>query len=434
MKIKILRSLEELRSSFWFVSTTMALASIILVFLVEYADGLPGFNRLYLPWLHAIGADGARTVLATIASSSIGVASVVFSISVVTLSLTAGQFGPRLLKNFMDQGATQFTIGTFIATFIFSLLTLARIPGDQSAAQLPNLSVLFGLALGVLSFFVLIFFIHHIATFIQASSVINDVTRQLINRLENLPLRDETNSRQDNTGQANINDEPSAKIPSPRSGYLQAVDTGQLTTLASQHDLRIRIQFRPGHFVIKDQSIATVTQNNNIDQDLINAIQSSFVFGMERTPTQDIEFAIHQLVEIAVRALSPGINDPYTAVNCIDQLGAALTMLAERNLPESIYRDDQNKVRVVIPGYTYAGITDAAFNQIRQHGGKDAAVTIRLLDIINAMAGRKLPDSLCRELLRHARLIQDGKEQLSHPADREEVAERYKEIEAKLKR
>ena len=163
-------------------------------------------------------------------------------------------------------------------------------------------------------------------------------------------------------------------------------------------------------------------------------VRELLVIGPQRTPTQDIEYAVDQLAEIALRALSPGINDPFTAINCLDRLGTALAMLAMRTLPSAERTDDDGNVRLIVRPYTYAGIVSAAFSQLRESGRTNATVSLRMLDIIRRMADLDLPTSMREELEREARIVaESAAEAASHPADRDRIMQCYDEGSAALK-
>lgn len=435
MKIRLQRVLEDLRSSYWFLPCLMSAAAILLVIFSHDFERRFGIGDLPgLGWLFAIGAPGARAVLGTVATSAIGTASVVFSISIVALSLTSSQFGPRLLKNFMRQQFTQLTLGTFMATFIFTLFSLATVPESGGAGPVPYLAVLIALVFGLVSFLFLIFYVQHIVVFIQAPKVIEDVSSQLMERLECLPEREaEEDLVQPPVGADAFPEEDapgeSLCVTAESAGYLQAVDVDTLVGLAADRDLRVRLVLRAGQFAMPGQALAVVGGEQDGDGDGVgDKVRGACVFGIERTTTQDLEFSIDQLVEIGVRALSPGINDPFTAINVVDQLGAALAVLAGRRLASGVHADDSGVPRVWLETHTYAGMLDSSLNQLRQHSAGDAAVTIRLLEIIHDLAGRDLPPSFRDRLLHHARMLHAMQDDLKHPSDREDVAARFENI------
>lgn len=172
----------------------------------------------------------------------------------------------------------------------------------------------------------------------------------------------------------------------------------------------MRLERRPGHYLVKGQAMVLVWPGHRVNEKMVERINAAFVFGDQRSAAQDVEFSFHQLVEIAVRALSPGINDPFTAIACVDRLGSALCRLARRDMPSSQRFDSHGRLRLIAQGSTFAGIMDTAFNQIRQNARSNPAVAIRMLDAIVQIAGQvqSAQDASC--LQRHANMIVRGRE------------------------
>lgn len=191
-------------------------------------------------------------------------------------------------------------------------------------------------------------------------------------------------------------------------GYLQLIDADALMALASEEDLLLRLERRPGQYLVNGRARVMVWPGDRVTESLVDRMNAAFVLGNQRTAAQDIEFSFHQLVEIAVRALSPGINDPFTAIACVDRLESALCRLARHDMPSPHRFDPHGRLRLVAPGSTFAGIVDTAFNQIRQSARSNPAVAIRMLDAIDQIAGHVQPahDAAC--LQRHAGMIVRG--------------------------
>lgn len=210
------------------------------------------------------------------------------------------------------------------------------------------------------------------------------------------------------------------------SGYIQAVNDDELMKIATENNLTVRLNYRPGNFVVQGSNFVMVWPSERVNKKLTQKINDAFILGNQRTSTQDVEFSVNQLVEIAVRALSPGINDPFTAIRCIDQLSVALCHLLERDIPSLYCYDRDNKLRVIADPVTFAGMTDAAFNQIRQYGQSSVAVTIRLLEVIAVIAAHTHNNNNRAALLRQANMIERGShEGVSEELDRKDVEERY---------
>lgn len=433
MKTKIINWGQSLRSSFWFIPTLMVFVAITL------SMGLVGIDRAlksdyisFFGFLYSVSPEGARSILSTIAASMMTVAGVTFSITIVVLSLASSQFGPRLLRNFMQDRTIQFVLGTFVSSFIYCLIVLRSVQIIDANVFVPNFSVTFAVILALLNVGVLIYFIHHIATSIQADEVIAETSNELISNIERIfkseqdlenksPIVDQ---QQDNEAYNKYN--YTHYITARRNGYLQAVDRKKLLETARDNDYLIHLLLKPGQFVVADGRLAIISSKDIFDVDLNDSINNAFIFGSLRTPEQDIEFSIHQLVEVAVRSLSPGINDPYTAIACIDQLGSALCNLAKRNFPSSYCYDDKDQLRLKLKPLTYSGILNASFDQIRQYGSASVAVTIRLLEMLTLIAEQTRHSYQRRAIHRQANMILCGSQNsIPEQNDKDDVQKRY---------
>jgi len=364
-----------------------------------------------LGWIYSGGAEGASLLLGTVAGSMIAIAGTVFSMTLVALSLASSQLGPRLLRNFMRDTANQVVLGTFVATFVYCLLVLRTIRRADEIAFVPHLSVSIGLLLAMVSIGVLIYFIHHVSVSIQADEVVARVGRELENGIDRLfpghlgkPGSKVSQAPSDADLPATFAREARA-VGALKDGYLQLIDADALMALAAEEDLLLRLERRPGHYLVKGRAMVIVWPGDRVTETLVDKLNAAFVLGNQRTAAQDVEFSFQQLVEIAVRALSPGINDPFTAIACVDRLGSGLCRLARRDMPSALRFDPHGRLRLVAPGSSFAGIVDMAFNQIRQSARSNPAVAIRMLDAIALIAGQvqRAQDAAC--LQRQAGMI-----------------------------
>lgn len=432
MQTKFTKLLDTLHSSFWFVPTLMVAAAILLSFVTIQIDQNSRTDLISnTGWAYALGPSGSRAILSAIAGSMISVATTAFSITIVALQLASSQFGPRLLRNFMQDTGNQVVLGTFISTFVYSLMVLRTINGVNENEFVPHLAVTVGLGLALASVGVLIYFIHHSAASIQVDNVIGKVAEELEAAIDKLfPTqigRGASKHRQEPLSAdipANF-DLESSPIPAASSCYVQAIDTDVLMQIAKDEDLLIAIQHRPGDFVVKGSPLV-LAYPAAARKKLVKQINDAFILGVQRTVQQDVKFPIEQLVEIAARALSPGINDPFTAVTCIDRLSAALCHLAQKEIPSSYRYDDQDKLRVITRSVTFEAALDKAFNQIRQYGHSSVAVTIRLLDAIGTIAPFTHTKADLTALLRHANTIERGSQDgIVEALDRQDVRVSY---------
>jgi uncharacterized membrane protein len=364
----------------------------------------------------------------------ITIAGVVFSLTLLTLSLASTQFGPRLLRNFMRDLANQAVLGSFVATFLYCLLVLRTIRHGDEGAFVPHLSITVGVLLAVASIGVLIFFVHHVSSSIQVDQVIAGVFEELKVAIDRL--------FPDRLGEED--ERPLARLPerfereaqevrADADGYLQVIDGDRLLSLAGTRDLVVRLEHRPGHYLLARGVLARVLAPAPLDDELERELREAFVLGPQRTPTQDVEFSVDQLVEIAVRALSPGVNDPFTAIRCVDRLGSALCRLAERAIPSPYRHDREGHLRVVAFPTAFRDLLAASFDQIRQYGRSSAAVTVRLLEVIAAIADCARRRDDLAALRQHAMMIERGsRDGLPEESDRADVAARYQEASRRL--
>ena len=421
---------DALTSSLWFVPSLMTLLALCLAFAsVAVDDAITDQTS----WAYGGGPEGAREVLSAIASSMITVAGVAFSVTIVALTLASQQFGPRLLRNFMRDTGNQVVLGTFIATFTYCLIVLRTIRSGESE-YVPNISVSIAMFLALASLGVLIYFIHHVAVSIQAPEVIGLVGRDLDNSIERLfpeKLGRPPGPDQEDRSAAMIKEfgGQADAVLSQRSGYLQSIDTERLMKIATERDLVLLLKYRPGDFLFELGELVKSKPRGRIDDQIADEIQKAFLVGTQRTHLQDLEFSVEQLVEVAVRALSPGINDPFTAINCIDRIAAALCLLAQRSFPSVFRYDEQRNLRVIARSIDFSGIVNAAFDPIRQYGRSSAQVTIRLLEAIAMVATCARREEDRKALLDQALMIERGSQDgLFEERDRADVSQRFSAV------
>ena len=435
MRAQLLSIWNSVNNSYWFIPTLMVLAALGLAF------GLPALDVFLGPdwiadteWLTANRPEGARNLLTTVAGSMIGVAGVTFSITIASVVYASGQYGPRLLTNFMEDRGNQVTLGTFIATFLYCLLVLRTI---RSAAEdgvnfVPHISVLVGLALALCSIGVLIYFIHHTPESIHVSNVIAGVGRDLQAKVDTLfPARigAPTASARDDvrTELPPAFFDDALRVRAERSGYVQAVDDDGLVAAATDGDLVIRLRYRPGDFVALGDTLALAWPPDRA-ADSADGVRLAFALGAQRTALQDTRFLVNELVEIAARALSPGVNDPFTAVTCLDWLGAGLKDLAERDFPPPERYDADGALRIVAEASTFADFLDHVFGQLRPYLAADPNAALRALLTMGEVGGRADADGRA-ELRRHAdALLAGALDALTVDADRDAVRRRHRKL------
>lgn len=395
----LLATWERLRTSFWFLPSTMAGGAVALSFgLVELDASLGSEAVRRLGWLYGSGPEGARAVLSAVAGSMITVAGLTFSITMLTLQLASSQFGPRLLRSFMRDRGNQVVLGTFTSTFLYCLLVLRTVRGTEESSFVPHLSVAFGVVLATVSLAVLIYFIHHVANSIRIETVLAELaaeTRAAIDRLYPEQLGQAARTRDPLAAASHLREDvaPSRAVFIEGSGYVQHVDENALMRIATEHDLLLSIHARPGRFVADRDTLLSAAPGTHAADEVAEALRKAFVIGPDRTPAQDLQFSLRHFVEIAQRALSPGINDPTTALYCIDRLKEALCRLAEREMPSPARADERGRLRILTHVSTFEDLACPAIAAIARYGLGDADVVRALLDLIEDLSRKTTPAS-----------------------------------------
>lgn len=418
---------EQLRESFWFLPSLMVLGTVAFSFVTINLDR-------YFETGHLIGdmnEEGYRQLLTTVASSMIGLAGVIFSITILTLSLASQQFGPRLLRNFIRNRANQFVLGTFISTFVFCV-SVIRVVGN---GFVPNISVVAAMLMGLLSIGVLVFFFHHTAISLQASSVVEAVSEQLFQSIETLYPESVGRCSEAEVDHSSIRrkvERLGVKVVGERKGFIQSIDMESLMELAEEHNLVIRILLRPGKYGVSRAGLARVLGMEEGDEEKIEQIRRAFIYGRERQHVQDIEFSIEQLVEVAVRALSSSVNDPFTALACLERLGAVFCRLGGREFPSAYRYDQKEELRLIADQSNFSELMAVGFSQIRQYGKGSVAVITRMLEILEEIADC-VEESDRRTLWNHAGMIcRAGLRETAEEGDRRDIRQRYLHLCDKL--
>jgi uncharacterized membrane protein len=420
------------------VPTILVFVACLLFLLTISIDWDVYHNHLSLPfWIVTGSADAGREVLIAIAASIITVVGVVFSITIVALTLASQQFGPRMMRNFVRDIGNQVTLGVFVSTFVYSILTLVAITSDSHGTFVPHLSITVSEALMLVDLAVLIYFIHHISKSIQLPEVIAGIARDLFRAIDaEFPeiISDERPVPQ-GTGKPlsevrSLIEERGGSVAANASGYLQFVGYAQLVEIAARTDSVIRLEHRPGHFVVAGRPLATVWPRGAVGQ-VDFALTKAHVTGPHRTLMQDPIFAIDQLVEIAIRALSPAVNDTFTALTCIDWLSAGLSRVSSRTLAEGVYRDREGRIRLIEANPSYAGMIDRAFDKIRQSAGGMPAVIIRMIDSLATISEEtNSPDQRVVLLCQAEAILRLAEGSVSEPNDLDDIRARQQRLVA----
>jgi uncharacterized membrane protein len=383
--------------SLWFVPSLIVIGAVVLaVGMVELSSRVgPEFLARW-PRIFGASAEGSRSILSGIASSMITVAGVTFSITVVAVTQASSQYTPRILRTFMRDRANQVVLGIFVGIYAYCIVVLRTIRGTEEFAFVPSLAVFAGVLLAIVGIGVLIFFVHHIASTLQASQITSRIARETSATLERLYPVERAHSQawiDPVEVLAAVPDKAWHPIPSPATGYIQRVDVASLLRICAHDDLIVRVERMVGDFVAKGVPIAWIAHHpragGSVYTHASNALPKLgglYGIGAYRTIDQDVSFGIRQLVDIALKALSPGINDSTTAATCVDYLGAILVELTDRYIEPTFHSDD-GVLRAVSPGPSFERFLREACDEIRQYATGNLNVLAHQIDAL-AMVGR----------------------------------------------
>jgi uncharacterized membrane protein len=422
---------EVLRTNLWLVPAVEVIIAVLL-FAGTYALDRAAYDGVFrVPgWAISGSADAARQILTAIAAAIITVVGVVFSIVIVALTLTSTQFGPRMLRNFIRDRGTQITLGTFVATFIYAVLAVVSISPGPHGDFVPHVSVTVTLALVALDLAVLIYFIDHIAKTIQLPQVIASIALDLANAIDaELALPRPSAKRGPSLGELLRRiEEQGGVVRARKSGYLQFVRFDTLVGISTRAHAVIRLLERPGHFVVEGGPLALVWPPEAAAR-VARDLDRAHATGPHRTLTQDLSFAIDQLVEIAIRALSPAVNDTFTALTCVDWLGDSLCKITRSWSPAAIHRDRDGNVRVITVTVSYRRLVERSFEKIRQAARGMPAVMIRQLDALAKVAEYASTDEQREVIAQEAeKITRLSEESVSEAADRAAVLASHEQL------
>jgi len=383
----------------WRIPLRLSFAAVALFGLTLIPDILDKYHVIHIPsWLTMGSIDDARAILSAMMGAVATVLALIFSVALLVLSMVATLFGPRLLYRFLQDWVTQFTIGLFMGTFVYICLVFLVTHQDPQSSFIPQISLIMSWVLVVLSFGFLVYYSHRIATSIQNPDMIGAIVDDLYVAAGSAHVSGPGEGTGPAPDDAAIlrQAEAGAIVACAKSGYMQHVDHGALVAAARAADALVVLRFRPGQFLLRGEPLVAIVPADDAHA-LESAIHRGIHIGRHRTLTQDSEFGIAQVVEIAIRALSPAVNDTYTGVACVDWLSDALLTLAERPPLEGNWYDTDSRLRVWMPSVRLERLVKLAFDQIRQASATTPAVLIRQLESICRLAPR-LPEAGRKEL------------------------------------
>ena len=382
----------RLRNSVWFIPGLWVIGAGCLALVATWIDSVtPAIGR-DLPLVFGGGPDGARSVLSSIAGSTITVAGVTFSITIVALQLASSQFSPRVLRDFMRDRISQSVLGSFVGAFFYSLLVLRSIrSADEDGTEfVPAIAVTLAIALAVLAVAMLIYFIHHISTRIQVSSIVADIAHATERAIERDREGDGSSPDPNAKGPPTPthDGQPDADpglVPAAESGYLQLLDRRGITSVADELDLIVRLELAPGDWAQEGAPLFAVWPADAAGDDLARRLNEHATIGAERSLEQDPAFGVRQLVDVAVKALSPGINDPTTARDCIGRVTQVLAARGREGEPARLGVGPDGHLRLIARPRTFAELVALGFDELRHYGAATPEIAIALASALRTL-------------------------------------------------
>jgi uncharacterized membrane protein len=424
MRNRLESAKDALFSSYWFIPGAMSLGAALLAALALRLGGdLDQELFRSLGFVHFNEPEGARSLVSTIASSMITVAGTIFSITLAVLQLTSSQFGSRLLNHFMRDTGNQMVLGTFIATFIFCILVMRAIRegGEFSGDEfVPHLAVLLAILFALASLGVLVYFIHHTAQSIQASSITTRIAKDIATLTDKLypEARGERRKRPSPSGEGTL-------FAAPRSGYLQGFDRQELVAFADRRGVVLEVLHETGAFLLEGQPLVRVW--GALDEAARDELLRAFALGPRRTSARDLDFLFDELSEMALRALSKGINDPVTAMRCTDRIAEGIRRLCARERPTQ-YRGEGGTLRLIVPDYDLSHLVQNTLGEMRRSSADNMLCSLHLLSTLGKLLELTDDEALHRTLCEEARLIVEGAQKALIEDDYRRLQAHYLEV------
>jgi uncharacterized membrane protein len=379
----------RLEQGFWFIPSLVALPIGLLAVVLTHADRAIGSTDPGV--VFDGGPDAARAILTTIAASLITIAGLTFSLLIVTLQLVSGQFTPRLIRNFLSDRVNQVIAGAFVGIFLYCLLVLRSVrsegEGPDGDAFVPALALTVAIALGLAGLVLLLVFIHHAARSVQIATIVartGETSREAIDRGypdAGEPLGDKPGAlveRWEADARAGV-------VRAGETGYVSRIDLDGIADAIAEHADRLQVLVAPGDHVTRRTQIAAVWPARAVDE-RGDAVRALVQVASERTIGQDTLFGVRQLADVALRAVSPGINDPTTAVNCLGQMRDILEGIASRESPVAVRSFPKHGVTLVVKAPAFADYVETAFMEIGRYAKEDPRVMAAVLHALEGVA------------------------------------------------
>jgi uncharacterized membrane protein len=417
----------NLQETLWLTPAILTIFSAALALsLVELDQAIWEENQLgSVPLMFDSGAEGAQGVLSAIAGSIMTVTATVFSITIVALQLASSQFTPRLLRTFTGDRVVQIVLGVFIGTFTYSILVLRsiQIETDDRDEFVPYIASTVAIVYALASVAVLIYFIHHISRSIQVAVIVDRAVADELQLIEKQYGHEGDSETPEPVAWVRPEGLSFPVSIGDQSGYLQALDHEELIKCAERNDLTIEVLRRVGDYLLPRSTMALVWPVSEANDKVKALIRDSATLGPERTMQEDVSLGVRQVVDVALRALSPSTNDPTTAIICIDRICQILAVMASANEPTRILRGDERGRVILTEPPTFPDIVTNSFTQVRLYGAKDPIVAKHFIEALQELS-EVVPEHVRALLAKQARLMVDqAREAISMPDDLRPVEE-----------
>ncbi|WP_282138076.1 DUF2254 domain-containing protein [Rossellomorea aquimaris] len=370
--------INKARKSFWFVPFLFSLISLVLALITFYFDWwLSQHDYPLFPKVLFSNFDLSMTIISTIASSIMTMTTITFSTIMVVLTTFLSQYSPRTLQNFINDRPTQRVLAIFVSGVVYCI-TLLVLLQDESVQKL-YISSSFAGIVAIICLFVFVYFVHHVSNWVKVSNLIHNITIKTNQKIDNSYLyrKNAINEQPSTFNEALFEDTEPILVYSEQSGYLQQINIEGMLTKAASDEAVVRMVKTPGEYLLEGTPVMTAwTTNKDID---VEDYLEYLVLGPDKEPMEDIELGIRKLVEIALRAISPAINDPNTAKNCIEEIGIILSKLAKHKIPSSYLSDEENNVRIILEQPTFGDYLYKSFYQLRHYGKQDISIIAEIL-------------------------------------------------------
>ena len=443
MRLRLITRIEDrhrwdrLSVSFWFIPLVMAIGAVLLTWALYWLDGqIPNEPLETSRFIVSGSVDEARGFLFTMATTCLATAGVVFTLLTLPLSTVAAQYGSRLLRIFLGDRITQFVLGMFVGTFVYCIAGALVIPPVEIQPEAPQLLTTIGFLLFLATFASLILLIQHISTMLQAPSIAAVAGSELLD-VVGADVEKEFGAghgpRAGGESPDSLMKTAGHPVRATGAGYIKYIDPGRILALARERDLVIRLLLKPGRFAGSGAVLATAWPAERMDARSEREIRDAFHLGRQRTPTQDLEYAVNQLAEMGVRAMSPAINDPFTAMTCLDYMGDGLAQFVRQRKDSPLIYDREGRLRIVFDPVTFDQLLDAAFDMLRHASCNNAKVLLHMLDVVDTIGRETDSPEARRVLARHVSLIEaESRAGDLIDEDRRAVGEKSEALKAEL--